>query len=431
MNSTALPSTLPAEAYARDLGRLGSTGPLGPADDAWLMLAHALCRFTARSPSFVAETAPTVADQIAVSAVASGVDGESTIFRAARALRRLEDHAVRSGKSEDPAVAELAVATQAVAEEMELAGAFELAYAMLVGVLGAFSARLAPRLQGRIFSHLGRATRQLAAYDLAREMYEQALRIGHECDAMDVVARAELGLGSMAVNHGNYPLARERFGCALLHAERANEPDLIRHAHHGLLNCGIASGDLDSAMVHGWNVLRLCLAPDPRAEALINMAEICRLTGEHDAAFRTFIVAMEWTSRASLRVHAISGALRSAVSLHRFAEARHYLALLEAELPAIPDTHTRAGLGVEMAAALHALGETTTALARLTEARALASKNSYHEFVYLADQAAAAWHLAADSATVDSASPRRKRRQRSEPFREVLRSLNGLLAASS
>jgi tetratricopeptide (TPR) repeat protein len=431
LNSASLPSALPAEAYARDLERLGRTGALGPADDTWLMFAHALSRFSGVPASVVTDAAPTVADQIAVSAFANGLGGESPILRAARGLRRLSDHEAQPAEGEDPAVAEVARATQAVAEEMELAGAFELAYATLVGVLSAFSAQLSPRLQGNILAQLGRAARQLAAFDVARAMYEEALRIGHEYDAMDVVARAQLGLGSLAVILGNYPNAREQYDCALLSAESASEPDLIRNAHHGLLYCGITSGDLDSAMVHGWNVLRLCIAPDPRAEALMNMAEICRLSGEHDAAIRTYKVAMEWTSRARVRLHAIAGALQSAVSLRRFAEARHYLALLDEQLPAMPDTHTRASLGVDMAAALHDLGETTTALARLTEARALASENSYHEVVHRAEQAAAAWHLAPDLVTVHSATPRRKRRQRSEPFREVLRSLNGLLAASS
>lgn len=429
--SAALPSTRPAEAYARDLERLGSTGALGPADDAWLMLAHALSRFSAVSASVICDTAATVADQIAVSAVACGLADDSTVVRAARALRCLNDHKAQRAKGEDTAIAELAVATQAVAEEMELAGAFDLAYATLGGILGAFGAQLAPRLQGNILAQLGRAARQLAAFDVAREMYEQALRIGHECDAMDVVARAQLGLGSTGLTLGNYPYAREQFDRALLNAQRANQPDLIRNAHHGLLNCGIASGDLDSAMVHGWNVLRLCIAPDSRAEALMNMAEICRLTGEHDAAIRTYVVAMEWTSRARVRVHAISGALQSAVSLRRFADARRYLALLAAELPAVADTHTRAIVGVEMADAMHRLGDTTVAVARLTEARSLANENAYHEVVYRAEQAAAAWHLAAGSVTVDTPNPRLKRRQRSEHFRQVLRSLNGLLTAAS
>lgn len=432
MNSARLPSTIAAEAYARDLERLQRTGPLSPSDDSWLALAHSVSRFVGLSAAQIDEAALQAADLLAVSAVASGLSGQSNVLRAARALRGLPDPMARTPNGDDP-VSELALAAQAVAEELELAGAFELAYALLSGTLRAFSPRMALRMQGNILAQLGRAARQLAAIDVAREMYEEAMLVGHECDAMDVVARAQLGLGSTGLTLGNYPYAREQFDRALLNAERVNNPDLIRNAHHGLLNCGLASGDLDSAMVHGWNVLRLCIAPDARAEALMNMAEICRLTGEHDAALRTYTVAMEWTSLPRVRMHALSGALLSAVAIRRFSAARRYLAELDAQLPKTPETYTRAAVGVEMADALHRLGDTAAAEARLMESLALATEHAYHEVVHRAEQAASAWHLAPISVEVRSKDTRQKRQRqhRSEPFRMVLRSLNGLTAASS
>jgi len=204
LNSAVPPSTSPAEAYARDLERLRRTGPLGPTDDAWLMLAHTLNRCVGISDEVVEQMAPAAADLIAVAAVASGLAGESGMLRAARALSRLDNAESRALRGDDPVVAELAKATQAVAEEMELAGAFELAYATLSSVLHAFSARMAPRAQGNVLAQLGRAARQLAATDVAREMYEEALTIGHQCDAADVVARAQLGFGVLGLTLGNY-----------------------------------------------------------------------------------------------------------------------------------------------------------------------------------------------------------------------------------
>jgi tetratricopeptide (TPR) repeat protein len=430
MNSPSLPSTLPAEAYARDLERLRQPGPIGPYDDAWVMLAHALSRSIGMPDAVIRATAAEAADMIAVSAVASGLGRHSTIMRAASALRSLADPEAPGSQREEQVVAELAVATQAVAADLEIAGAFELAYATLHSLLRGFVTRLTPRHQGNILAQLGRAARQLAAIDVAREMYEEAMAIGYDADAMDVVARAQLGLGVTALMLGNYPSAREHFQRAMLNADRANDPELLRSAHHGLFNCGFASGDLDAAMVHGWNVLRLCIAPDSRAEALMNMGEICRMTGEHDAAIRTYAVAVEWTSSRRVRVHALSGALQSAVACGRLSEARRYLAELDVELPLTPDTYARAVVGVEIADSLHRLGDHAGAEAHLRDALALATANAYHEVAHRAEQASSTWNAAPQSPSVRSQDHRGKRQHRSESFRMVLRSLNGLTATS-
>lgn len=426
-NSAVLPPTNPSDAYASDLARLNSAGPLGPRDDSWIGLALTLFRFRDLTASEIRLVAPTAADMLAVSAVATGLGAQSTVLRAARALRSLGDAAPASVNGYD-AETELVVATQAVAEEQEIAGAFGLAFATLSALLRAFGTCVAPRIQGNVLAQLGRAARQLGANDVAREMYEAAMSVGYESEAMDVVARALLGLAVMSITRGNYPTARELFERALANADRAKDPELIRSAHHGLFNCCFASGDLDSAMVHGWNVLRLCIAPESRAEALINMAEVCRLTGEHEAALRTYTVAMEWTSQPRVRLHAMSGALQSAIACHRLADARGYRSELTQLLREMPDMHTRASVGVEVADSLHRLGETSAAAECLKESMALAAANSLHEVVHRAEQAASLWRLAPVAAAAAAKDPRRKRPYRSEHFRMVLRSLNGLTA---
>ena len=427
VNSAVLPPTSPSDAYASDLARLNHAGPLGPGDDSWIGLAHTLCRFGSLTANEIRVAAPTAADMLAVSAVAAGLSAQSTVLRAARALRNLGDDLLAPESGYD-APTELVVATQAVAEEQEIAGAFGLAFATLRGLLRGVGTRVAPRIQGNVLAQLGRISRQLGANDVAREMYDDAMMVGYESESMDVVARALLGLGVMAITRGNYPTARELFERALVNADRAKDPELIRSAHHGLFNCGFANGDLDSAMVHGWNVLRLCIAPESRAEALINMAEVCRLTGEHEAAMRTYTVAMEWTSQPRVRLHAMSGALQSAIACHRLAEARGYRSELTHLLREMPDTHTRASVGVEVADSLHRLGEMSEAAECLRESMALAAENSLHEVVHRAEQAASLWRVAPIAAAAAAKDHRRKRPYRSEHFRMVLRSLNGLTA---
>lgn len=427
--STELPPTSPTEAYAADLARLQQPGPLGPSDDAWLVLGHTLSRFAACPSADVGRAATGAADLLAVSAVAMGLSAESTVLRAARALRALHQPEPVFVASYDPCT-ELVVATQAVAEEQELAGAFGLAYATLYSLLAAFGDRVTPRAHGNVLAQMGRAARQFGAMDLASNLYDDALAIGYHCEALDVVARALLGHGSLALTRGNYPSAREHFERALINADLAKETELIRNAHHGLQNCGMASGDLDAALVHGWNVLRLCIEPDSRAEALLNMAEVCRLTGEHDAALRTYAVAMEWTSQRKILLHGMSGALQSAIAINRVADSRRFVATLAEALATTPDLYSRAVIGIEFADSLHRLGDVQGAVAHLQGAKAVAEAHSFHELVHRAEQAANAWNRTPAPVDTVSLQTRRKRPRRSEHFRMVLRSLNGLTASS-
>lgn len=425
-----IPATSPAEAYASDLARLGRSVPIGNSDDAWLVLAHALHRFSQLAPGEAQQVLPQVADTIAINAVSVGLSPQSSLMRCARALAAMSEptHVMENGNT---AAMDLFVATQSVAEEQELGGAFGLAFAMLHGLSQAFSDRVPPRAQGNVLAQMGRAARQLGASDLAHEYYDEAMQVGYDADALDVVARALLGIGVLALTRGNYPTAREQFERALVNADRACDTELSRSAHHGLLNCSFASGDLDSALVHGWNVLRLCIAPDSRAEALMNMAEICRLTGEHDAAIRVYTVAMEWTSRKHVRLCAMSGALQSAVALSRTSETHRFLAELEQLMPFVTDSYSRAVVGIEVAEALQRLGDLISAQQWLTEATSVASVNQYHELVHRAERLTRVSRSVAIRCEPKTHDPRRRRSTRSEHFQVVLRSLRGLSTAAS
>ncbi len=425
---TALPSVVPSRAYASDIARLDRPS-IGSQDDACLVLAQALSRFGQLSPEEQCVAAPSMADAIAVNALAAGLQPTSMIMRAASALRVVHEPGVRLPSGED-AVTDLAIATQGVAEELEIAGGFELAFAMLNGLVTSFASLMSSRMHGNVLAYQGRAVRQLGALDVAVELYADAFDIGRASDCHEVIARALMGRGVISVMRGNYPSAREHFERALLHADLAIDPELIRSAHHGLLNCGFASGDLDAAMVHGWNVLRLCIAPDSRAEALMNMAEICRLTGEQDAAVRVYAVVVEWSSVPRVRLHAGSGALQSAIASGRLTEARRFANIVAELLPTVADLYARSSVGVEFADSLYQLGD-PAAPHRLAEAQSLAVECSFHEIVHRADRTLDAWR---DSAVklldvVETRPHRQPGPVRSEHFRTVLRSLNGLTAA--
>lgn len=408
---------------------MGRSVPIGSSDDGWLVLAHALHRWSLLTNDAARPTLACAADAIAINAIASGVSPHSSLMRSAKALRAMTDPA-KLMESGNTAALELFVATQAVAEEQELAGAYGLAFATLNSLLNAFGNSVTPRARGNVLAQLGRAVRQLGVPDLAQEYYEEAMNLGYEHETLDVVARALLGLGVLGAMRGNYPMARQQFERALVNADSSKDPELIRLAHHGLMSCSISCGDLDSALVHGWSVLRLCIAPDSRAEALMNMAEVCRLTGEHDAALRVYAVAMQWTSQARVRAHAIGGALQCAVAANRPLDVRRYLQELERTLPKVSDTYTRTVVALESSIALQHLGETAAAAAQLKEAAAVAAANSFHELVHRADQVARSRQLTVTVAHHPIPHSRRTKPKRSDEFRMVLRSLRGLTSAA-
>jgi tetratricopeptide (TPR) repeat protein len=427
--SSVLPSTNAADAYAADLTRLCTTGPVSPNDDAWLILAHAFGRFEAMSDDVLVQSARQVADVVAIDALSGAQASQLKLLRVARALRGLGD-AGDSSLASEAACDELVIATRAVIEEMEIAGAFALAYASLHGLLGAFGPRISTHARGGALVHQGRAVRQMGFTDLAHSCYQSALDVGTACQSLDLIARAHIGLGVLAITRGNYPAAREHFQLSLENADRAKDPELIRSAHHGLMNCCMTSGDLEAALVHGWNVLRLCISADSRAEALMNLGEICRMSGEHHAALRVYAVAMEWTSHRRVRLHAASGALSAAVAAHRVDDARRYVSEIDALMPNVPDVYTRASVGVDVADALHRLGDTVDADAMLQNVISIAATHSFHEITHRAEQVSSDWHAAQLRVQDVPTELRRRRVHRSEPFRMVLRSLNGLTAAA-
>jgi hypothetical protein len=139
---------------------------------------------------------------------------------------------------------------------------------------------------------------------------------------------------------------------------------------------------------------------------------------------------MEWTSQRRVRLQAMSGALLSAVAMHKTSDANRFVAELEELLPTVPDEYSRAVVGVELADSLHKLGNAIAARARLDEARALAASQSFHEILHRAEQVSSAWCAEPAPIATPAADNRKKRPYRSEHFRMVLRSLKGLTSAT-
>lgn len=317
----------PGHAYAADVARLNGREPVGPADDAWLALAHAVTRAAALSPAqrpaVLAAGANSLAallpDDLAPAArrtLAAAAGGLHT-FAARLGRWRAADRTSASCAADAHTTADALAAVQQAIAEQEQAGAFLLAFSTLAALRVAVAPVLDARGQGLLLAQQGRVARQLGALTTAAELYHAADRSARAARAPDVAARALLGAGSLATVRGNYPEARTLYQRALRAAARAGDAELERAGHHGLLIAAFAANDVDTALAHGWAAVRGFSDKDAeaRAEVLANLGEVGRQAGEHRAALGACLSALELTHLSRVRLPALGTAVLAAAQL--------------------------------------------------------------------------------------------------------------------
>ena len=317
----------PGEAYAADVARLNGREPIGPADDAWLALAHVLAR-AAQLPG--AQRAPLLA---------AGADGAAIVlpFDAPAAMREVLESAVEGlralaeslrrvgGPTRQAGVTgpdikgvHAAVgALQATVEQQEQAGAFVLAFSTLAALRSALAPVLDRRAEGLLLAQQGRVARQLGAMAAAAELYAQSVRAARAARAPDVAARALIGAGSLATVRGNYPDARAFFRQGIAAAVHAEAEEHRRAGHHGLMIAALAACDVETALAHGWSAFREIRteATAARAEMLVNLGAVGRQAGEYRAALGACLTALEITDVPRIRIPALGTAALSAAQL--------------------------------------------------------------------------------------------------------------------
>ena len=408
----------PAEAYAADVARLGGRAPLGPADDAWLLVAHALARAAECGRADRGALFALAAQTIAALLREHGDERTGTALAvAADALAAIADAPVPE------AMRATTGALQTVVAQQEQVGAFHLAFSTLTAIRQALAPVLDARSRGLLLAQQGRVARQLGALATATQLYRAAAAAGRRAGAPDVAARALLGAGALASNRGNYPESRLYFERARRAARRAGCAVLLRSSYHGLLFAAFAANDLDAALAHGWAAVHGLPddATDERAEALLNLGEVGRQAGEHRAALGAALSALELTDLPRLRLPALGTAARAAAALgeHRL------LSFLMAD---VERTVTRSGQEFENARAFVELAEAFDGLHNdlsvqyAARARALAGAGAFHEITARADA------VLGDGATQPAHATGRP--VRSARARAVLRTLETLPATA-
>ncbi|HJR64377.1 MAG TPA: tetratricopeptide repeat protein [Gemmatimonadaceae bacterium] len=388
---TVMPLLVPAQAFARDLdGARRST--FGRAETEWLALATILHRLAHSAPDNHTALARQLADSLRVDEAHIPAI-EWTIGDDAR--DSLADSLCTLGDQRGAEQLAAFVMTRAAA--MENVGAFRLAYATLLSLHRALPG-LAEPARGLVIAQQGRVARQFGDVRLAREHYEEALRVGRRTGTPDVIVRALLGLGVLANMRGNYPEARRLFRAVL---RRASAPSLASHAaaaHHGLMLGALAASDLARALDHGWAAFQdTGKDPDRHADMAINLGEICLRLGEYRAALNSYLVALAGTSLARLRLAALGGAVLAATRAREPGTLARLAREAEAEIARAQQPFESAHTLVELAEAFELAGATERAASYRDRAAETAERGGFYEVIHRADSMAARLAARAES----------------------------------
>lgn len=161
-----------------------------------------------------------------------------------------------------------------------LHGALEihaLAYELAVAGGSLEGAVDAARFQGRVLRKLARWDEAVRWYDVAREVAEESEDLRKLALVLD-------GLGNTYRDRGNLLRAREVLRQVLDLGTRGGDRHARAVAHHDLMTVEKLAGDLDRAVLHGWEAAQVYDSDEGSLRALFDLAGVLRESGELSAA---------------------------------------------------------------------------------------------------------------------------------------------------
>lgn len=247
--------------------------------------------------------------------------------------------------------------------------------------------RLLPDAQaerrGRVVSFQGRVLRQLGDLDAARARYEAVEELGMSSGVDAVLARARIGYGVLAEQRGNYPEARRWYMEVLGMSSVASDS---RHAaHHGMMVCACAAGDLYAGAQHAWDAYAESEG-FVRPAALCDLSELLLRAGYSKAALSGFLTAVRQPMFPRHELPALGGLAIAAVRTLPGANSTRVLRVVKNRVEGLiadtqlPYVHT--AVMVELAQAFTVVGDHVEAARQLERARALAATYQFHELTF-------------------------------------------------
>lgn len=278
---------------------------------------------------------------------------------------------------------------RSAAEDMELAGCFELAFTTVSAVCRlAIDSGYAALALATV--HLGRVARQMNDYDSAEQCYESVVeRTIHERDG-PLAARGYVGQALIHDMRGNRPAAQRLYQKALRSAVLGGGAYV--HACQGLMTLAISDNRLADAMLFGWKLYDASEQDqETRAGALADLSVVALRAGFFEPARNGFVQVFQMRPSSRVMMVALGGAVRAAGRLHLAAEVHDLAQAIHGEIARGNQSHDAAQILMYLAEAYWLVGEHETAQSTLGRARELATTFRYHEYEFRADAMERAW----------------------------------------
>ncbi|MEP6832381.1 MAG: hypothetical protein ABJB74_03265 [Gemmatimonas sp.] len=353
----------PLKAFIHDAANLGKGHSSGSNDDPrlslWLTVAQAAERLAASHPDLRDE----YADHLRRSILPERRERPSQIEG--------------DGRAPTDRVSQLAERLRVEAEDMELAGCFELARTTVSSVCQMLArAPLTNRLLAT--AHLGRVNRQLGDLNSAVDCYSTVTEEGQAANDGPVAAHGFIGLGNVAHARGNRPAQKSLFEQALGLAARGSTVELS--AHQGLMIVANAQNLLADALLHGWRAHDLA-PPDSELQLAIvgNLAHTAFRAGFYVAALAGNQHVIQKSRVAFHRLPSIGTAIRSAAHLGFRDEVCSLQAVGDEEIGHGAPPFEVARLYLWYAEAWSVLGEGNTVTELLAKSVKIADSYGFHE----------------------------------------------------
>jgi tetratricopeptide (TPR) repeat protein len=217
---------------------------------------------------------------------------------------------------------------------------------------------------------------------------------------LELVGRARLGYGSLALARGDYPAARA-FYDVVLAMDSAVPSDVRAIASQGLMHCAAVAKDYDSAARHAWAAYEGASSTAEQTNMLLDLAQLLLLAGHPAAALRGFAAAIARDPRPNAALPALGGAALAAVAECAGSDnermrmrARSVVRTVNQRIDALvvslgdgaayPFESTTAL--VEVSEALTAVGDAAAAGRAVWRARTLATRHKFHELSHRLDE---------------------------------------------